>query len=1123
MTERPDNTERATVPDVDGLDRLRTSGELYRKLVECADEGIVVIEDDVFVDCNGKALEVFGRSREDLIGRTPFETLPESPEDASQTVDRGRDNLKRAYEGEPVRFDWEHVTAGGEQRFLDVTLTRFDLPDGPRILAIVRDITARRHADRELQDRTRFQTRLAEISNRFVGASYDDVETVTENVMRDIAVDYGVDRMSVWWFDREAQMAHGSLFYGFDASVPIKIAEPFSNLPWTIDYLYSGNREPILYPHELPAEAVADREYFTGRDIQSCLIVPLIIGDEIAGVAGIANTDVARRWPERERTELRLISHTLGNAWLRYQNEQRIREREQALQRSQRVADVGSYRVFMEDGSRLDAGKCVLRHSPQANLIYGIEQGEETLERVQSLIHPDDADLVPSTMLDVIRSGCKTMDIDYRIVRSDGELVYVEDRAEIERSDDGDILSVFGTVKDVTERVRAANDLQQALDEIQRQVEFQTLSADVLSAIVTARLADVNDRLRSALGQIVEAYGVDRAALWRLDRKTGMGRRSHEWARDGWDTQTIDTPLSMMPWISDYILNSNGRPLLLMDELPDEAIEDRERLLARDVKSAIIVPLAVDEDRAGMASFVSTTNMKRWTERERSELQMLGQTVGNAWLRHEHNLQIHTNELELMRSQRVARVGSYVVRTADGGPLAWETAIVRQSVQANEIFDIPHGDETQALILERYHPEDRQRIIDTFSNVPEDYPELTLDYRVLRRDGSVRFVEERAEFDRIKDGSICRVFGTVKDVTERVEAANELKKASAEIEALKDKLQAENILLREEVRTARGFESIIGESAKLKSALAAAEKVSPTDVSVLILGETGTGKELVARAIHSLSERRDAALVCVNCAALSADLIESELFGHEVGAFTGAHQQRKGRFELAHGGTLFLDEIGDLPIEVQAKLLRVLQSGEFERLGGGETLNVDVRVIAATNCELHTMVENGEFRADLFYRINNFPIELPPLRERVEDIPMLASHFVSKYADELGKDITAISEPMMHQLAQQQWPGNVRELEGVIQRAMIASSGSVLDCDAPKAPPDIRIVSPSRSDEAAIPPVSDLNAMQRKHIRDVLERCNWVIAGDKGAAAVLGIPPSSLRSRMKRLGISRPH
>jgi transcriptional regulator with GAF, ATPase, and Fis domain len=356
------------------------------------------------------------------------------------------------------------------------------------------------------------------------------------------------------------------------------------------------------------------------------------------------------------------------------------------------------------------------------------------------------------------------------------------------------------------------------------------------------------------------------------------------------------------------------------------------------------------------------------------------------------------------------------------------------------------------------------------------------------------------------------------ELVQRRQTEQELQQAMAEVALLKEQLAAENIYLQQEIQSSHNFQEVVGQSVALCQVLQQVELVAATDASVLILGETGTGKELIARAIHQRGTRSRRPLIKVNCAALPATLIESELFGHEKGAFTGALNSQIGRFELADGGTLFLDEIGDLPLELQAKLLRVLQEGEFERLGSGHTRKVDVRVIAATNRELDQLVKRGEFRSDLYYRLNIFPIQLPPLRARCEDVPLLVWYFVAKHQTRLDRHIRKIPVALMEALQAYSWPGNVRELENLIERALILSGGETLRMDEKLLLPG----EPAATEVAPVDGQENLHKIEREHIVGVLRQCGWKIQGDGNAAQRLGLKPSTLRWKMKKLGIERP-
>lgn len=381
--------------------------------------------------------------------------------------------------------------------------------------------------------------------------------------------------------------------------------------------------------------------------------------------------------------------------------------------------------------------------------------------------------------------------------------------------------------------------------------------------------------------------------------------------------------------------------------------------------------------------------------------------------------------------------------------------------------------------------------------------------RHKRKDNKIYPVEIVVYYVKIEDMELMCAF--FRDVSEKKRTEQSLKDALDELNLLKEKIEEENIYLKQEIKINSEFADIIGESEALKKVLRSVELVAETNSTVLILGETGTGKELIAHAIHNHSNRKKEKFIHINCASLPAGLIESELFGYEKGAFTGASYQKIGRFELAEEGTIFLDELSELPLELQPKLLRVLQENEFERLGGLKTIKTDVRVIAATNRNLEELVENGSFREDLYYRLNVFPITIPPLRERKEDIPLLIKFYIDKYSKRMGKKFEKVKQSSFKYLTNYDWPGNVRELKNIIERATIISRGKTLELEESIVTclPKINI----------IPKLADF---EKQYIIKVLNLTNWKVSGKNGAAEVLGLKPTTLEAKMKKYEIRRP-
>ena len=445
---------------------------------------------------------------------------------------------------------------------------------------------------------------------------------------------------------------------------------------------------------------------------------------------------------------------------------------------------------------------------------------------------------------------------------------------------------------------------------------------------------------------------------------------------------------------------------------------------------------------------------------------------------------------------------------------AGEVELVNRQVL--EYFGKPIEEFKNWTTTDAVHPDDLPRMIDAWRRAFETGQPLDFENRGRGADGVFRWFHLRSRPQRDAEGRIVRWYTLATDIDERKRAEDKLEKVFEEIKRLKDRLHDENVVLREQIDQAFMFEEIVGSSPSLKTVLSSIVKVAPTDSTVLITGETGTGKELIARAIHKGSQRASHAFISVNCAAIPSSLIASELFGHEKGAFTGALQRRQGRFELAHSGTIFLDEIGELPAETQIALLRVLQERQFERVGNSRVIPTDVRVIAATNRDLPAAIASGTFRADLFYRLNVFPIDAPPLRQRKEDIPMLVEYFVKRYADKARKRISKIDKNTLKLCQSYYWPGNIRELQNIIERSVILCTGNTFWIDAAW----LSSQDASRLDSSS-PLTETLQNCEKGLIEAALAESKGKVAGADGAAAKLGIPRSTLELKIKQLNINK--
>jgi PAS domain S-box-containing protein len=555
------------------------------------------------------------------------------------------------------------------------------------------------------------------------------------------------------------------------------------------------------------------------------------------------------------------------------------------------------------------------------------------------------------------------------------------------------------------------------------------------------------------------------------------------------------------PWSLARIHNGELACFSSVDEVPD-AVE-RETLRRCGIKSRVAIPLSIGGRIFGVIGFASMREARRWPEETINRLRFVAQVFSSALARKHGDVALRASEERFRTLADDAPVMIWV-----SGPdklCAW---LNRQWL---EFVGHPMEHELGNGWSEGVHPDDLESCLRVYTTAFEARQPFSVEYRLRRHDGEWRWILGKGTPNYAGDGAFDGYLGTCLDITDQKQAKERLEQTLVEVQRLRDQLQTENVYLRHEFQERLGQGAVVGRSTAVRRALEQIEQVASTDSTALLLGETGTGKELFATQIHERSGRRARTMVRVNCAAIPATLIESELFGREKGAFTGALARQIGRFEMADHSTIFLDEIGDLPPEVQVKLLRVLEERRIERLGSPKPIPVDTRIIAATHRDLEQLMTAGTFREDLYYRFNVFPIQVPPLRERIEDIPLLVWRFVEEFSKSFGKRIESIGKENIAALQHYPWPGNIRELRNVVERAMITVTGTRLTIPLPVA------------SSAAVKRSVRLMDVEKSHIRTVLESTNWRIRGSGGAADRLGLKPTTLETRLAKLGLKRPY
>ncbi len=638
---------------------------------------------------------------------------------------------------------------------------------------------------------------------------------------------------------------------------------------------------------------------------------------------------------------------------------------------------------------------------------------------------------------------------------------------------------------------------------LEEHFQFENLLGELSAKLVNLPLESIDNAINESIKLLAEFFNADRCHVGELNSEDDSITTIYYYAKSN-----ITAPLvpsigtGFFQFIHTSITKGNIITFQNPEELPQEAEKDKKTFLKMGIKSLLVLPMIVDNKVQYGLSLANMKTERKWLEHTIKHIQIIGNIIANVLSR---KIILEQAAKEKLWSESILQGMPQLAYVFDknGGMVRWNENV-------EQILEYSSKELMNKDTTEFYLEEEREYVLDEISKVFEDGTEQTVEYTLVTKSGKkipYRGSGKLAVIDGEK-----YLIGMAINISDLRKSQKLVESQLDEINELKNQIEAENYYLKEELKKNHGFDEIIGKHETLLHSLFRIEQVAPMDSTVLLEGETGTGKELFARAIHSKSKRSNKPLITLNCASIPTSLFESELFGHEKGAFTGATDKQIGKFELANGGTLFLDEIGEMPYNVQAKLLRVLQEGTFERIGGKKTIKVDVRVIAATNRILEEEVEQKMFRADLYYRLNVYPVTIAPLRERVSDIPALVEHFMEKYNKKFGKNIKSVSKKTIQQLQQYSWPGNVRELENIIERALIISTSSKLDVGQLPINKSFKIEKKFLS----------LQEYERQYIISVLEKTYWRVDGQNGAAKILDMHPETLRSRIRKLQIQRP-
>ncbi len=957
------------------------------------------------------------------------------------------------------------------------------------------EIKRRKQGKQGLKERLTFDELLSAISARFLNVSFEQVDEEIYSAMKKVLKFFRADRFALLQTssDRKSWIITHAVSVAGVPAVPIGETLSRSITPWAYEKLIM-KREVLSLSNidDAPDEASVDKKTWITWGIRSNLNIPIMIEGSVDHVVAIMSVKCERDWPEELVSRLQLLGEIFVNALERRQGRLRLEEQ---LRFETLLVDIS--RRFVDLPAEEVRGE--IEHAQRRICEFlGFDlsvlwQWSMETPRILTMTHlyrPLGGPPPPEPMYaHEYFPWCQQQ-------LEKGTIIAVSSMDDLpaEAARDREVWRHFGVKTTLTLPLSSGtgpiigalsfNDMQKERIWPQGIIQRLQLVAQMfINAIIRERNETALRESERRLSLTTEAVGV---GLWSMDidtKKVWVSPKSRELFHFAPDEEITYESYSRVIHHEDR----DG-----VHQNVQHAIQSGERL---NCDYRIVLP-------DGSIRWIVARGqhfLKSAGEPDRLMGLSLDITEGK--------------ELELMLQKEHTFLDTLINSTSDMiwsvdpehfGLLTFNRGLFEYFLQHRGMH-IEAGMRPEDLFadeeyVKRWH---------LFYKLALDKGSFTTEYLVYAGNRTLRLNLNILKNDDTVFG--ISVFG--QDITELKDMEKQLHEQLAEINELKSRLEKENIYLREEIKAELGFGKIIGASDALQYVLYRAQKVAPTDATVLILGETGAGKGMVAYAIHEMSSRKDKPMITVNCAALPANLIESELFGREKGAFTGAHARQVGRFEVANGGTIFLDEIGELPLELQTKLLRVLQDGEFERLGSPRTIKVDVRVITATSRDLKADMRSGRFRGDLYYRLNVFPVSIPPLRMRKEDIPELAAYFIDKYSRKYRRRFETIAKDAMQTLQAYDWPGNVRELEHFIERAVITCPESVFRLVDQLAPEHLTVEEQS---------LKEFEAMAREHILQVLQKTRWRIEGEGGAAAILGLNPSTVRFRIRKLGIKRP-